>query len=153
MAKGPTIRETHRLMKSIVMTLPLLIVIVTLIYTVIRSIGQVWLEHRVRMALLERLEGKPELLRSFNELHDLLEPNLDEKRPGKRQDFLLTGIVLTLMGLLCVILYSTVGHGNWAVGAYWGGVACVVLGFLLALLGLLLRFLSRFPSDQPWEDK
>jgi len=135
-------------MNAVVMTLPLLIVIVTLIYTVIRSIGRVWLEHRVRMALLEKLENRPELIKSFNELHGLLDTNSSEEERTNRQDYLLTGVMLAVLGVVCVILYSTIGGGRWAVGAYWGGVACVVLGFLLALLGLLLRFLARLPSER-----
>lgn len=135
------------------MTLPLLIVVLTLFYTVIRNIGRVWLQHRVRMALLEKLEDRPELLNSFHELQDILDPSISDNVNGPRLDYLLTGVVLALLGLISVILYSTVGSGRWAEGAYWGGVACVVLGFLLALLGLLLRFLARSPAERPWENQ
>jgi hypothetical protein len=135
-------------MNAVVMTLPLLIVIVTLVYTVTRNIGRVWLEHRVRMVLLEKLEDQPELINSFHELHGLLDPKSSEDEKAGRQDYLLTGVMLAVLGVVCVILYSTIGGGRWAVGAYWGGVACVVLGFLLALLGLLLRFLARSPSGR-----
>ena len=126
-------------------TLPLLIVLVALAYLVIRSIGHVWLEHRVKLLLLEKLGRKPELLRSLDELEELMEPSSSENGGRPKLDFSLMGLFLALIGTGCVVLYSTVGAGQWAVGVYWGGLVCVVLAFLLVLLGAMLRFLSRSP--------
>lgn len=133
------------------MTLPLLIVLGTLTYLVARAIGQLWLDYRVKMVLLEKLEGRPELLRSFQELQELLEDTSSDPDIEQRHDFTLTGMMLAVIGAACVILYGTVGGGRFAVGAYWGGVGCVAVGFMLVLLGLLIRFLSRVP-DRPHKD-
>ena len=125
--------------------LPLVIVLITLAYIVVRSIGHVWLEHRVKLLLLEKLERKPELLRSLNELEELTDSSSSESGGEAKLDFSLTGLFLAVIGTGCVVLYSTVGVGQWAAGVYWGGLVCVLLGFLLVLLGAMLRFLSRSP--------
>lgn len=126
------------------MMLPLIIVIVALSYLIARNIGQVWVDYRVRLALLERIEQSPELLDEFPELLDTPQQDTPETSV---QSLTQTGAMLAIIGLVCVILYASVGSGYWAVGAYWGGVACVALGFLMVLLGLLVRFLSKPPSD------
>ncbi len=142
-------------MRSLITTIPLLIVVVTLLYTLIRHIGRVWLEHRVKMELLNRLEERPELLRSFDDLKDLVEGGTSDPENSFQLDFTMTGVILAVIGILCVVLYATVGSGRWAVGAYWGGVVCVVLGFLMALVGWLLHFITRprngavLPNDEP----
>lgn len=130
-------------MRSFITTIPVLIVVVTLLYTVIRHIGRVWLDHRVKMDLLDKLESRPELLRSFSDLQELLEGGASDPEQTFQFDFMLTGMILAAIGIVCVVLYATVGSGRWAVGAYWGGVICVALGFLMTIVGLLLRFLTR----------
>lgn len=131
-------------MTVLIMMLPLFIVIVALTYLIARNIVQVWVDYRVRIALLERIEQSPELLDEFPELTGAS----PYKSPGESIQFLTqTGAMLAVIGVVCVVLYATVGSGYWAVGAYWGGVACVALGFLLVLLGLLVRFLSKPPGD------
>lgn len=130
---------------SYLITLPLLLVIVGLISTIVRTMGRLWLDHRVKLALLEKLEKKPELLTSFEELQELLD-NSDVLEPPKRQaDLLLTGILLALAGAICAVIFANVGRGQTAVGAYIGGVACVALGFLLTVAGLIVRIMARPP--------
>ncbi len=130
-------------MTPLLIIIPSLIVFITLGYLIGHSIGRVWLNHRVKIALLEKLENKPELLKSFQELQQLLDGAASDPDAENRQDLSLTGIILAVIGVACVVLYTTIASGRWAVGAYWGGVACVAIGFLLSLLGLLIRFLSR----------
>ncbi len=132
-------------MDDLVRMLPLVVAVGALIYLVVRNLGRVWLDHRVKLALLEKLEQKPELLNSFQELQTLLDGSSSDPEVEQRQDLTLTGVMLAVLGAACVVLYASVGRGVWAVGAYWGGVICVVLGFILALIGLLIRFLTRSP--------
>lgn len=129
---------------TFVITIPLILVLVALVISIIRKISHAWLDHRVKLALLDKLESRPELLRSFDDLQALMDdtPREDE-RP--RQDFILTGVILAAIGLLFVIRYGTYGTGRMAVGAYFGGVACVAIGFILAIVGILVHFLLRTP--------
>ncbi len=122
--------------------MPLVFAIGYFIYIIARHIGRAWVDHRVRMVLLERLEARPELM---DEVQDVIARENSKVRE-KGQDPVLTGVILALIGVFCVVAYAIAGGGLWAVGAYWGGVACVALGFILALLGLLIRFLTRGPS-------
>jgi len=137
-------------MEQFLFMLPILIVVVVLLTVVVQRLAGAWVEHRVRMSLLRRLEQKPELLDSFEEVQDLLHEQPAE-RAQPRQDFTLTGVLLAAMGLVAVVVASTFDSGRVAVGAYFGGVACVCIGFILALTGLLIRFLARAPQDRPPE--
>jgi hypothetical protein len=135
-------------MYPIIVMLPFIIVIVALSVTVLRKISAVWVEHRVKIALLERVEKNPELLGAFDELQELLTTAPEEDESSRRQDLALTGVLLALIGGVTVVIALLAGSGRYAVGAYFGGVACVVLGFILCLTGLLLRYLSRAPVDR-----
>jgi hypothetical protein len=130
---------------SLYLTVPFAIMLIMLIYNLIRNIGRSWLEHRVKLVLLELLERRPDLLRSFTELEDLLENPLQEDEAANHQDLTLTGVILAIIGVICAVLYANFGKGRWAIGAYWGGVACVVIGFILAMTGLGIRYLAKSP--------
>jgi len=134
-------------------TVPLTAVVVGLFFTIGRSVGRLWLDHRVKLALLEKLEEKPHLLRSFDELQDLLDDTPRHETDASRVNFMVTGAVLAVVGIVCVIVAQTAGSGRAAVGVYFGGVASVALGFILALVGLLTWFLARAPvtrtGDRP----
>jgi len=122
--------------------LPLIIVLLLLTYAVIRNIVRIWLDHRVKVALLERLEQRPDLIHSVEELQDLLDGHSSTPEEPKI-DYVITGVVLAVIGVAFVIFNGTLGRSSIAVGAYFGGVACVAIGFLLAMAGLVLRFLSQ----------
>lgn len=133
---------------NILIASPLLIVLIVLVYTIGRSIGRLWLDHRVKLALLEKLEKNPDLVSSMDDLQELLDsPETLEQQPF-RQDLLIVGVVLAVLGALFAVYFGNLGRGQTAVGAYIGGVVCVVLGFLLALIGLLARYLSRPPKEK-----
>lgn len=133
-------------------TVPLTAVVVGLIYTIARNVGRLWLDHRVKLALLEKLEKKPHLLRSFDELQDLLDDAPRHDAEANRINYTITGVTLAAVGIACVIVAQTAGSGRAAVGVYFGGVASVALGFFLTLVGLLTWFLARPPRthDSPW---
>jgi len=133
-------------MRDYILVIPLVAAAITLAYIVLREMTRVWLDHRVKMALLERLEHKPELIYSFKELQELLDDTPQPVEQRHKTDLLLVGVFLAVIGLISVIIYSVIGRSQWAVGAYFGGVACVVIGFLLTALGLVERILRRPPN-------
>jgi len=132
-------------MRTYILVIPLVAAAVKLAYMILREMTRVWLDHRVKMALLEKLEHKPELLYSFQELKDLLDDSPPPVAKRNKSDITLIGVFLVLIGLISVILYSLIGRSQWAVGAYFGGVACVVIGFLLTTIGVVARILRRPP--------
>ncbi len=129
-------------MRIYIFAIPLVIAVVTLVYIVLREMTRVWLEHRV---LLERLENRPDLLYSFDELQELLDGRPAYTESKSKADLAVTGLFLTLIGLFFVIVNAIAGSSQWGVGAYFGGVACVVIGFLLTTIGLVVRLLRRPP--------
>jgi hypothetical protein len=133
---------------TLIMIAPLIIALIMLAQSIVRNLARAYLEHRVKLALLEMLERKPELLRSNQELEQLLEDTLPASEAQRPLDLVLTGVILAVIGAICAVIYTNIGSGRWAVGAYWGGVACVVLGFLLALVGLVVRWLDHAPLER-----
>jgi hypothetical protein len=125
--------------------LPFLLALAAFLYVVFRSLIRAWIDHRVRMALLEKVEHKPELLRAFEELEAAAEPVEDDRERPAKTDLTLTGVSLTVIGVIFVLVNGVLGKSEWAVGAYFGGVACIVLGFVLCSVGLLVRFLENSP--------
>ena len=62
--------------------------------------------------------------------------------PPFEQDYTVTGIALAVLGFGCVVAGRFIGLGEFAVGIYIGGMVCVALGILIALLGALIRSLA-----------
>lgn len=132
-------------MRVSVLMLPFLLALAAFLYVVFRSLIRAWIDHRVRMALLEKVEHKPELLRAFEELEATAEPVAADGDRPPRTDLTLTGVSLTVIGVIFVLVNGVLGKSEWAVGAYFGGVVCIVLGFVLCSVGLLVRFLENSP--------
>ncbi len=133
-------------MRTYLYAIPIVVAAITLIYIIGREMMRVWINHRVKVALLERLEDKPELLYSFEELQELLDDRPPPVARKSKTDLTVTGVFLALIGLIFVLIYASIGRSQWAVGAYFGGVGCVVIGFLLTTIGLVARLLRRPPS-------
>ncbi len=133
-------------MRIYLLAIPLVITVVTLVYIILREMTRVWLEHRVKMLLLERLERRPDLLYSIGEMQELLDGRSANEEENNKTNLAVTGLFLTLIGLLFVILNALIGSTQWGVGAHFGGVACVVVGFLLTTIGLVVRLLRRPPK-------
>ncbi len=129
-----------------VLILPFLLALAVFLYVVFRSLIRAWIDHRVRMAILEKVEHKPELLRAFEELEQAAEPEPADPEETQKADMTLTGVSLTVIGVIFVLVNGVLGKSQWAVGAYFGGVACIVLGFVLCSVGLLVRFLQNSPA-------
>ena len=129
-------------MNPFILLLPVLLVAVAVVYGVFRAVGRVWLEHKVRLALLAQLEKNSELASSFQGLKDFVNAvTVSDATP--RQDFTLTGALLALIGLGCALWGRNASMGRISAGAYVGGVVCICLGFALALVGVLIRSMTR----------
>ncbi|MCX5770876.1 MAG: hypothetical protein NTZ09_11475 [Candidatus Hydrogenedentes bacterium] len=113
-------------MNPILVILPFALVVAVLLYGVLRIFGWIWLEHRVRLALLERIDKKPELVESVQSLMDLM-GTAEPLSSGTRQDFSVTGILLALIGAGCCVSGWMLHSGKLAVGIYVGGWLCVLL--------------------------
>lgn len=135
-------------MNPILVIFPLIIVLTVLIYGIFRAFGSIWLEHRIRMVLLQRLQKKPELLDSMHELFDVIGA-AEPLPPRNRQDFAVTGVILAVFGGALCTAGRIIHTGKLAVAIYGGGWACIILGFLLFVIGLIIRKLSRHPVFFP----
>lgn len=133
-------------MRIYIFTIPLIAAVITIVYLIVKEMTRVWLNHRTKLLLLKKLESKPELLYSFEELQELLDDRPSVVHKEEKTDITMTGLFLTGIGLLFVVLNAVIGRSQWGVGAYFGGVICVVIGFLLATIGLMIRFLRRPPK-------
>lgn len=139
-------------MNPFLVILPLVIVLGAVAYGVLRMFGRIWLEHRIRMAVLERIEKRPELLDSVHDLFNIL--GAAEAIPTKtsRQDYALTGALLAAMGVGFCLLGRMLHSGRLAVGIYVGGWVCVLLGLLLFAAGVFIRRLTRQTIAFPHRD-
>ncbi len=126
-------------------TIPLVLALAGLLYLVFRSLARAWLDHRIRMAILERAEHKPEFLELLDDPAGPSPETEASQGAHPKADLTMTGIILGLIGLIFVLINGVVGRSQWSVGAYFGGVACVVIGFILASVGLLTRYLEGAP--------
>ncbi|MBN2311880.1 MAG: hypothetical protein JXR94_23070 [Candidatus Hydrogenedentes bacterium] len=131
-------------MNSLLILIPLAIVVVTVVWGVIHSLTQAWLDYRLKMALLDKLEKHPDMIDSAGRFETALAES-GRAPSSPKQNYALTGAILTGIGVVCVVLGRTVRVGQIAVGAYLGGVVCVVLGILLTVLGFVIRALSKDP--------
>lgn len=135
-------------MASLILILPALLVLLAVAYLLTRALARAFLEYRVKISLLRRLDRKPELLGSLEDLNALVEADVAVHPRRPRLDLGVTGAALALVGLASAFAAQRYGVGQWAVGAFFGGVASVVLGALLALVGLVVRLLGRPTSGR-----
>ena len=139
-------------MNQFYIILPLIVVLATVTYGIVRALGRIWLDHRIRLALLDKLQEKPELLESYTELQRIM-ANGAEGRSGKpHQDYALTGILLAIIGIVCAVAGQSKDAGRLAVGLYAGGWICIVLGVILTLAGIFIRRLTRNLVTVPRKD-
>ena len=142
-------KDNVNFVRASLLVIPVLLALVMLVYIIMRSLIRAWIEHRVRMAILEKAEKHPELLSAFEERSaEAKEVSLQENPEAPKVDITLVGVSLTVIGIVFVVFNSALGKSQWGVGAYFGGVACVVIGFLLVTIGLLLRFLEQGPTSR-----
>jgi len=130
-------------MNAYFVLIPLLVVLVSFTYGVARTLIRIWLDHRIKIKLLEQIEANPALAHSSEDAQSLLERHEDASTPLPGQDYRLTGLALLTLGIVGVIAGRIIGLGNTAVGIYLGGFVCIVLGLLIAMLGVLFKALGK----------
>jgi hypothetical protein len=143
MARDQRIRRLN----TVYIVAPLLLGIILLLYTIFASLLRVWLDHRVKLALLEKLQKDPNSPATLDEVAALLDGSSEESARKGKVDYTVVGFVLAAIGLASALSGYLWGHGPASAGIYFGGVACVAVGAILVLLGLLLRYLERLPID------
>ena len=145
--RGPAGQSSRRsvIVNPLLIVLPILALTFAVAYGAFRSFGRLWIEHKVRLALLERIQEKPELIESFPDLRDLVFTG----NAAGRQSYPLTGVLLGVIGAGCVLGGRALRVGKLAVGIYSGGLICIGLGVLLALAGIAIQWFSRNPVLSP----
>ena len=132
---------------SIVIIIPVFLLLGGIGYLLMRNAVRVWVDHRVKQGLLEKFEHNPELLDSFDDLQEYLDSWEELAQSPPLVDPLLMGVLLSSFGLVISLLTWAFGHGQWATSSYIGGLITVVIGFMLTLVGLSIRYLLRPPSE------
>lgn len=130
-------------MNPILLLLPWFVVGALALYALTRAVGAIWIKYRVHMAVLKRLEHDPDLLASPKRLEAALSEASARHRLHSRQDYVITGLVLALIGLAFIAVGLELGSGIFAAGSYVGGFVCAVLGSVVALLTLFFRWMTR----------
>lgn len=131
-------------MDPVLYSVPLLLSVALLFtYAVARTFAQLWAIHRRKVAIFQKYEEDP---RAFGSSQEVIEQILEQERLNQRavrQDYAITGTCLAAIGLTGVFVGRLLGYGEVAVGLYIGGIGCIVLGVAIALLGYLIRALTR----------
>lgn len=149
-------------MNPLLAALPIFAVAFAIVYGISHALGRLWVEHKMRLALLEKLQDRPDLIESFQELRTLiLSENtknggtellaLAGKSGPASQSYPLTGIFLALIGGGCLFTGRAIRMGQFAAGIYTGGIICVAIGILLTVAGLLIQRLARRPVLPPFK--
>ncbi len=130
-------------MNPVLLLFPWFLVGALVLYVLTRAIGVVWIKYQVRIAVLKRLEREPDLLASPKRMETAVSEAAARYKAYSRQDFVLTGLILAIIGLCGVGLGLELRSGSLAVGAYVGGFVCAILGSALALLTIFFRWTTR----------
>lgn len=124
--------------------IPLLLSIALLFcYGVGRTFLQLWAIHRKKVAILRRFEENPSAFESSQEVIEQISAQEQRNQRAVRQDYTITGTGLALIGITALLIGRVLAYGQIAVGLYIGGIACVGLGVLIALVGYLVHALTR----------
>lgn len=132
-------------MEPLILILPVVFVVLMVFAAAVLSLIGLWLEHRARVRFLEKLEENPDLVSRLDDVRSVLAGPTPSAR-AQRQDYALTGLLLTAIGVACIVAGKMLRVGQMAVGVHLGGIVCVAIGILLGLLGLLIRAMSREPA-------
>lgn len=133
-------------MESFLVVIPLVLVLVTLLYSVLYAILRAWLDYRVRMALLDKLDHNPNLLDSNEDFGQVVADKDPAGSTVQRQNYAMTGLMIVAIGIGCIVFGRLLRVGDVAVGTYLGGFVCLLIGVVLAVLGGIVKVLSRDPT-------
>ncbi len=138
-------------MDSSLIIIPLLVSVGLIVcYGICRTFVLLWAVHRRKVAILRRYEQNPSAFESSQEVIEQISAQELRNQRAVRQDYAITGTGLAIIGITAILIGRLLAYGQVAVGLYVGGIACVGLGLLIALIGYLVRALSRplvEPSD------
>ncbi len=134
-------------METFLILAPLLAGIIALGYVIAANLLRVWLKHRLKLALLEKLQHDPSHRESLEELQALLDESASATGGAVRVDYRVLGVTLAALGLLSLLVAWLFGEPEWMTGLYFGGVICLAAGFILALLGLVVRYVERLVAE------
>jgi hypothetical protein len=137
------IAAEEKRVNPILILLPWFLVGALVLYVLTRAIGVVWIKYRVKMAVLKRLEREPDLLASPKRMETAVSEAAARYKAYSRQDLVMTGLVLAMIGLCGIGLGLELRSGSLAVGAYVGGFVCALLGSALALMTMFFRWTAR----------
>jgi hypothetical protein len=129
--------------ETLFLTIPLLLILVTLAYGVVQVLVRAWLDYRVRIAFLDKLERNPALLGPQADLSKVIGGLSVATGDSRRQNYVLTGLILAGIGIACAIGGRLLRSGDLAVGIYLGGILCVFLGLIIALMGFVVRVMTK----------
>lgn len=132
-------------MNTLLIVAPVLAGMLILLYIILANVLRLWLDHRVKMALLEKLRRDPDAPGTMEEIQALLEADEHDAPRKSPVDYVIVGGVLVLLGVGTAGTAYLLGQGQASVGVYFGGVVCVAVGAILILLGLLIRYLTQLP--------
>lgn len=134
-------------METFFILAPLLVGIIALGYIIAANLLRVWLKHRLKLALLEKLQHDPSHGETLEELQALLDESASTTGGSVRVDYRILGVTLAALGLLSLLAAWLFGEPEWMTGLYFGGVICLAAGFILALLGLVVRYVERLVAE------
>ena len=134
-------------METVLILAPLLAGIIALGYIIAANLLRVWLKHRLKLALLEKLQHDPSHRESLDELQALLDERGADTGVAVRVDYRVLGVTLAALGLLSLLVAWLFGEPEWMTGLYFGGVICLAAGIILALLGLVVWYVERLVSE------
>ena len=135
-------------MNTLLIVAPVLVGMLILLYIILANVLRLWLDHRVKMALLEKLRRDPEAPGTMEEIQALLDADKEDAPQKGSVDYVIVGTILVVLGFCSAGGAYLLGQGQASVGVYLGGVACVSVGAILILLGLLIRYLTRLPMHK-----
>lgn len=123
-----------------------------MMYGILHALLRAWLDYRVRIAFLQRLEKNPSLLGPEPDIATAFAGLLPAPPRIQRQNYALTGLVLALIGVGCAVTGRLMRSGEFAVGMFLAGVFCLILGMAIGLLGFIIRVMTR-PAPATVRDK
>ena len=135
-------------MTVVLVLLLLVLVFATVLFGVLRALTRTWLDYRLRLSLLDKLEHASLSNKTPEEVERVLETAIPPIEAMPRQDYAITGLLLAAVGLAMFMVGSSLRVGQLAMGTYYGGATCILLGVLLALAGFIIRVLRRASESQ-----
>lgn len=129
-------------MLSTLTALLIILIVITVLVGVVRSIVRLWLDYRVRMAVITRIDGPAQPLQHPDDVQNVIDIITGQAQRA-RANHLLTGVFLAAIGLATMGAGRALRIGPVAVGLDLGGLTCIGLGLAFAFIGAVFHFLER----------